>query len=83
MANFVKRVEDLSSACWDIEAKLPIFHITQGPLNDAQYLRKELYQIRCAIGALKRYAEMVDNPPPEITLDDLLDTSPSEMDQGE
>lgn len=74
MKTFVQQIEELSSACFAIEKQLPIFHFTTvDTLSDEQYLRKELYRIRCDIATLKRWAQMADNPPSEITLDDLED----------
>lgn len=57
--NLKDQVEELASACFDIEAQLPSFSMCD-VLDDKQKLRRKLYKIRCDIMALKRYAEMID-----------------------
>lgn len=54
-----EQIEALSDSCFDIEKSLKLFQ-TFGVDSGEQNLRRCLFKIRCDIGALHRYAEMVD-----------------------
>lgn len=56
---FKDKIKKLSEQCFCIEHSLELFNFNH-PDNDEQYLRRELYKIRCDILSLVRYAEMVD-----------------------
>lgn len=53
------QISALSSACFDIEAQLPLFNTFEAN-NNAQELRRELYRVRISLNGLIRHAELVD-----------------------
>lgn len=56
---YVGKLKELSGYCFDIEKTLPNFSPFD-LMNDEQYLRQMLYQIRCNINSLQSYAEIID-----------------------
>lgn len=60
MKSFEKQIKGLNDACFDIEEQLTYLSCMPGDDNNEQFLRRELYRVRIALGGLKRYAQIVD-----------------------
>lgn len=61
MKSIKVQIEDLMTSCFEIESQLKNFDNSELATNSTeQWLRNDLYAIRCKMGTLIHYADKID-----------------------